>query len=368
MQLGIWLVVVLFMVGCAPRVSSSVPQRTFVSPIPIEPPPPTPDPTAWAVMYAPPAEGMPLGVAAGRPDKLQEASSAGGGEDGSALPLRPEGSPDVVIIAFSGHCGAICRTVNTHSYLDDPDVEAVQAVARIFQSMGLSVQYLSASSFVEAHSSAISRRMEPGYLEAQAYLDFVREKWIAGVANPTRVVLLAHSHGTVWASLLALNNLEVTFDYFLSLDAVCWQWWRKHRGFITRTYAERGLPLPFPLEEGDDPCEVFAVPGQRARQDITDVVPANVIYGLEVRSPLKLLSLSPNLIRDDDPNMRINGSRLGLWSITASQNHSAVDTRYQEAMDWITVMLVRLGLPSHDTFDMQALVLPPPPEGYSYRQ
>src|SRR5690606_4570189 len=41
---------------------------------------------------------------------------------------RPADSPDVVIIAFSGHCGLVCHTRNTWSYLDSAS-EATGGVA-----------------------------------------------------------------------------------------------------------------------------------------------------------------------------------------------------------------------------------------------
>jgi hypothetical protein len=74
-----------------------------------------------------------------------------------------------------------------------------------------------------SHESKISGQTESGFLEAQAYLNEVTTKWIADFENPTPIILLAHSHGTVWATLLAMNNLDVTFDYFIYLDGICWQ-------------------------------------------------------------------------------------------------------------------------------------------------
>ena len=58
---------------------------------------------------------------------------------------------------------------------------------------------------------------------------------------------------------------------------------------IRDAYAELNQALPFPLDQGD-PCSSFQIPSYRARQDISDVVPANVITALEVRSSLNLMS------------------------------------------------------------------------------
>ncbi|HZJ09072.1 MAG TPA: hypothetical protein VFD39_05210, partial [Trueperaceae bacterium] len=165
---------------------------------------------------------------AGSPERLAEAASGrttsppsvadfagfvptkAGGDRGHRQ--RPEDSPDMVIIAFSGHCGLVCHTRNTWSYLDTASdetggVAVLAGIAGAYENLGLEVETFSVSSFVTAHYSLISEELEPGYLQAQAYLDAVKRDWISGYADPTRVVLVGHSHGTVWASLLALNNL-----------------------------------------------------------------------------------------------------------------------------------------------------------------
>ena len=87
---------------------------------------------------------------------------------------RPAGSPDLVIIAFSGHCGLVCHTRNTWSYLDSASEETggvavLDGIRRAYERLGLAVEVFSASSFVTAHYSTISNELEPGYLQAQAF-------------------------------------------------------------------------------------------------------------------------------------------------------------------------------------------------------
>ncbi len=284
--------------------------------------------------------------------------------------LRPSDAPDVVIIGFAGHCGPFCRTKDTWAYLDTAGdatgyVETAQSLIQTLESQDLEVAYLNVSSFVSSHYSAISEQEELGYLDAQIYLTEVKENWIADYINPTKIILLAHSHGTVWATLLAMNNLDVTFDYFIYLDAICWQFWSKHKSFIRDAYAELNQALPFPLDQGD-PCSSFQIPTYRSRQDISDVVPANVITALEVRSSLRLMTLSPNVVFDNQANMRINGTKLGVFSIQSAQSHSTVNQRYGLAMSWINRMISVLDLPDHADYRMEDFVLPPAPEGYEY--
>lgn len=284
---------------------------------------------------------------------------------------RPEGSPDLVIMAFSGHCGLVCHTRNTWSYLDSASEETggvavLDSIAGAYENLGLEVETFSASSFVTAHFSLISQELEPGYLQAQAYLDEVKRESITGFADPTRVVLVGHSHGTVWASLLALNNLDVTFDAFVALDAICWQWWGRHKGFISQAYLESPWPLPFPLDQGD-PCGSFEVPGA-GRMNINDVVSANVIFGLEARTNSRLFSLDPNFLADDVPNLRINGAGTNIWGIEARETHSDLGRYYNTSIAWVTSMITALGLPDHEHYPMSAFVLPPVPSEFQYQE
>ncbi|MFO7544554.1 MAG: hypothetical protein R6W77_03565 [Trueperaceae bacterium] len=289
----------------------------------------------------------------------------------SSLRPRPDDAADMVIIAFSGHCGLVCRTEDTWSYLDTASEETggvavLDALVLAYERLGLAVETFSASSFVTSHYSKTSDVVEPGYLQAQAYLDDVKREWIDGVDDPTRVVLLGHSHGTVWATLLAMNNIDVTFDAFVSLDAICWQWWGRHKDFITETFVNGPWTIPFPLDQGD-PCNAFEIPGMPGRMDINDVVPANVVFGIEVRTRFRLLSLDPNVLADDEPNVRINGTTDNVWGIRATEAHSDLGRYYNQSIAWVTSMISALGVPDLGAYPMATFVLPPAPGDFGYR-
>ncbi|HZJ09733.1 MAG TPA: hypothetical protein VFD39_08570, partial [Trueperaceae bacterium] len=166
--------------------------------------------------------------------------------------------------------------------------------------------------------------------------------------------------------LLALNNLDVTFDAFISLDAICWQWWGRHKGLISQAYLDSPWPLPFPLDQGD-PCDSFAVPGA-GLMDVNDVVSANVIFGLEARTNKRLFSLNPNVLADDDPNLRINGTGTNIWGIEARETHSDLGRYYNTSVAWVTAMITALGLPDHADYPMSSFVLPPAPSEFEYQE
>ena len=118
-------------------------------------------------------------------------------------------------------------------------------------------------------ASLENRHGHPGYWEAQADLDRIYREWISNFKNPTRLVLVGHSNGTVWASLLALENPHVTFDYGVSLDGVCNHWEEDNLryGMLSNTnlvaefYARMGAPYPKTLGLLGGACNVYPVPG-----------------------------------------------------------------------------------------------------------
>src|SRR5690554_5087598 len=100
------------------------------------------------------ATGVPLGAVT--PDLERVAPTA----------VRPEGTPDLVIIAISGHCGLVCNTRDTWSYLDKASestggVAVLDGIERAYGELGFeNIETFSASSFVTAHYSEISRSEE----------------------------------------------------------------------------------------------------------------------------------------------------------------------------------------------------------------
>src|SRR5690606_35549869 len=126
------------------------------------------------------------------------------------------------------------------------------------------------------------------------------------------------------------NNLDVTFDAFVSLDAICWQWWARHKGFVTEAYVDSPWAIPYPLDSGD-PCGSLQVPGRSQPMDINDVVGANVVFRLEVRTNFRLFTFDPNVLADDDPNLRINGTAINIWGIEATEDHSNLGRYYNQS-------------------------------------
>ena len=126
--------------------------------------------------------------------------------------LRPAGSPDVVIIGFAGrNCPSGCDApFSNRAYLDDAENQTLQGLKAAFKSLGYKTEYQSYAAKVGRY---LDYNQDDGYWQAQQRLNYIQRDWIADFDNPTRLVLVGHSNGTVWASLLAMENPNITFDY-----------------------------------------------------------------------------------------------------------------------------------------------------------
>ena len=288
--------------------------------------------------------------------------------------LRPDDAPDVLIIGFAGRCGVAgvgCSNapVGNTGYLDNSDTGTIQAIAETIGGLGYSVGWLNGRSHLNNKRESDSLAM--GFNDVAAFTLFAQETWISDFDNPTRLILVGHSHGTVWASLLAWNFPELTFDYAIYLDGICRLWWDDHEPYFVQAFDNAGYTRPWPLETNrtNGPCQAVNVSGF-GRQDIEDVVPDNVIYGLEVQAAWW------SAPQDAEPNHRLSGNKYNIKTIRSNNLHSdpsplnsAVHVRGTGAMDWVEENIGILGLPKTSLSTMSTVNLKervPAPEGFEY--
>lgn len=275
--------------------------------------------------------------------------------------LRPPDTPDVIIIAFSGRCGLACGAPFTNeAYLDDPNYGTLPALGNSIAESGAIVAGYSFAANVSIAYSDESVPVEQayGYYEAQLLLDDIERELISDFDNPTRLVLLAHSHGTVWASLLAMENPEMLFDYFIYLDGVCNRWEEDnldhgtYGNVIQDFYNFIGEPYPSTLAIFGGACNVYSIPGQDLYH-IKDVVPNNVLYGVEVHSDYNVVSLpddvQPTSIHtladcngigwatgDKNRNLRPDGTTAGIFFYKAvGEDHCEIAEPGSAALSWV---------------------------------
>ncbi len=165
-----------------------------------------------------------------------------------------------------------------------------------------------------------------GYAQLVAKLEQIRDDWIVGRSNPTRVVLVGHSHGCVrtHAAVRAVPDCPIRLLVDLDGSSVGWSL-LTHGG---ENGSLGGAPEGAYNVNATITCPAYPnVPSAPPPFDLEDIVFANVQEAYEVRSgdvildPLNL----PQLIEYDERwNARIDGTTTGLTCVYSGTNHSEV--------------------------------------------
>ncbi len=221
-------------------------------------------------------------------------------------------APDVLLLTVSGH------GVFIDPYLGEAYGPALTAA------IAAEGERVEEFDFRDAGTSSSG----DGYTGLLETLRFARDAWVVGRANPTRVVIVAHSHGGVWAhaALFAVPDLPVTALIDLDTNSCNWN-------FVGHAH---------PSSTGN-PVSAFLI--GETRFDAEDVVPTSVQFALEVQSTSTCPTLPPEPF-DDATNVRPDGSQgidAGLYVFQASEGHTAVDettgSTYPVVRDWLLDVL-----------------------------
>ena len=126
--------------------------------------------------------------------------------------IRPAGTPDVLIMVFDGqnctwatnpgHWSLLCDAKNNFDGLSWRP--GFQAIAALLQQRGYTVEIRGYAGKFQGGVSSYTRRYERGFEDALRDLDSARGQWIAGYLNPTRLILVGSSVGSIWAHLAIL--------------------------------------------------------------------------------------------------------------------------------------------------------------------
>ncbi len=273
----------------------------------------------------------------------------GGGGDGSGgggttSGQRPADAPDVVVIAASGHE----FSVNTVPYRDGYLIRdgAALDVAATLEGLGFSVAVWDHGDALWNHDEAgtalsPSDPGEPvsfGFLQLLSDLELIRDTWISSYENPTRIVVLAHSHGVVWAHLAMNLVTDAPVDVLIDLDGDVEGWdsvgpaglavdgWDQALLDFTANF---GINWGFDVWAARDAWPVI---GDDVLHDIEDVVPASAALNLEVWG-------GGNLLRDQDPNVRLDGTDTDVLRLETSLSHEALARSGTESTAWIAEQL-----------------------------
>ncbi len=259
------------------------------------------------------------------------------------LNLRPDDAPDVLILSVSGHnlwfglspectgTGYNCEYLLQRGTLD--------AIGQVFLNRGYGVEGWTHvdelyDQYEDIDGDGQEEIVDFGFLALLDEIDWVVENWIADFDNPTRVIVVAHSHGGVWAHSALMLRPSLPVDVLIDLDsnALCWEEdfacalngdnWQSAINDYVDYYA------PDWWFDVGDAGDSWLVPGLDALQDIEDVVPDSVLLNLEVHG-------STLLAYDNQFNYRRDGSLTGLWANYFDESHRDITLPGSDAMQWV---------------------------------
>jgi pimeloyl-ACP methyl ester carboxylesterase len=301
----------------------------------------------WDVNGRPqPSDGLTLRVRLDRPG-IHTVAAEARGIDGdriaflqpvAVLPNRPAGTPDVVVFAFSGRCAFPCHPNDNRDGWGQAHRDAL-TLALAAEGADLRVEFRTYRAHVHDRTG-----YGRGFLSALDDLDGVQASLMNGFANPTRLVVMGHSHGTQFAHLLAYERPDVGFAASVLLDSVCQQWDVDHAAaFVVALRSPRGAPgAGEPYSVG---CKVKPVSG-RGYLDVGDAVPVTIERSLEVHSGGTEVLGEVGLVRDATLNSRGDGTRRGIELLSVPwEGHARVaeasSYAFLTAMAWLAEVLAQ---------------------------
>jgi hypothetical protein len=247
--------------------------------------------------------------------------------------LRAAVRPDVLLISVSGRAFELdffCPPDCNQPYLGDPG-DAAETVMLELVNHGWLVERLDYAAALLNYDDDQDGEFDDrfGFLQLIADLEWVQQNWITGQPDPTQIVILAHSHGCVWAHIACSVLPQVEVDVLVSLDGVCLQWAPDNEDSFDSFYAAFGNPFPWDISM---PCDRWNIPGLADPEDTEDVV--------EVRSNGGF----PTLIRDEQTNHRLDGTSDGIATFdSVNDDHSGVHSPTGESIAWVLARLADLG-------------------------
>lgn len=264
-------------------------------------------------------------------------------------PLRPPGSPDVVIFGVSGRCVWPCQVAPADNWDYLTQRGTLAAIAAAFEARGYRSEVHGYSdSLLREHTSSLAREPQYGFLQLQDDFERVRRELVLGRRNPAMLVLVGHSHGVNWTHQLARLYPDTPITLMVDLDGICLLWESDHAAdFAAYQQAHPQLRWPFDFPHA---CEVFRI-GRGAYRP-KDLVWDNVRFDLEVQS--KVLwwgqsgvgvrpSAATNLLFEATPNRRPDGSLTGIQTFSDPfDDHGSMTYPDSAGLRWVLARISEL--------------------------
>lgn len=220
----------------------------------------------------------------------------GGGSAASVTPPPPPNVPNIVLFVVSGHEGLLDGDPSA-SYLH------TDAGPEITDDLEAAGQIVEPRYYVD---DAYQVGIYGGYYQLEDDMAWVAQNY---VPYGTKAVVIAHSHGGVWAHAAVRATPQLEVHAQIDLDCSSYGW-----GTVGHDAQNAALD--------GDPRDAYLING--VYYDLEDVVFANVTNNLGVRSG----DLVPNPFFPEDYdeawNMRTNGTRVGLSDYYSYTSHEEV--------------------------------------------
>ena len=272
---------------------------------------------------------------------------------------RVPGSPDVLIFGISGRCGPPCQAPQDDwDYLSERGT--LKAIAGVFEARGLSVEVHGYAERV-AHTFQSRRSALPqrGVLDLLSDYGRLTSAWVVGRPAGTRVILVGHSHGSVWGHYLSALYPQVPVAALIDLDTSCVAWSADHSAEVRAALQAGGEAQPATAQLATWQTDPLLSPlracgnvmNGSVQTRLKDLALPNVALNLEVQSkrwPARPIpgsrdlpgtnhgGLYVNYLFDLTPNKRPDGSRTDIATfISVREDHSAVSYPGSTALRWV---------------------------------
>lgn len=259
-----------------------------------------------------------------------------------AQKYRPATSPDVYVLGISGKCflnseGIACANLMPASKQEDISKQNAQNnwdylgailpgqtdstlhdLAFTIHKQGNSVLYKGyAGSWPDTTNTTTGQQYD-GVKTLLAELQAIYTRDIQDVMNPSKIVLVSHSHGVVWSHIVQWALPKVPIEVAIDFDGICRYWGTDNAADITRD----GNPYNIPVSSlcGQQ------ITGGGNPYDIQNVVFSNVKFNLDIQAS-NTASCNPYVllgVYDGHDNIRNEGGTEGIYAFNTCEDHGSV--------------------------------------------
>ena len=246
---------------------------------------------------------------------------------------RPADAPDFVVFGVSGHCLGGCPSSYNPEYLLSEGT--LDVVMDALDGNGWTAQCQGYGDSLYTIVNEDDEILVRGFLEMVRVMGTVRREWIEGFDNPTKVIVVAHSHGTVWAHSALFLEDQLPVEILVDLDGESLGWESDSWSLDTIGDDWTAEIDEYAAEWNPDwwfdvanPADSWNIPGLSSLQDIEDVVPDSVLLNIEAASHTLV-------VQDGEPNHRLDGTTEGIFRNQFDQGHGSIDNPGGAAMNFV---------------------------------